>query len=906
VRVAVTDGRSSGNPLARTLYPDISYGKIVLSFSSTNVLLIPPPNVELGGAETTASVELPVGGPWTIKAQAYAGTVPVVEGEATVTISNIPQDVTLILSKPAAGGNGTLSYSVTWSGLAVNSARLTLSPADGSGTPIDTDITAAGTGTISCAPGYYILKTELNAGTPAKTVVRTETAHIYAEQTTQAVYVFGKADFEGLTLSGTVTAAVETGLSPFAEAYIAAYIDAEYQNKIGAGKITGGTWTIQAASFHEAPVIYFRVETSENAGGYDNGEIRRLKAAGQIDAPLDSVEGIALGNIVMGPLDVAPPEGGRVVGISTQEELAAINDHIGSAEWSYGKNIYVLLNDIALTGDWTPIGNIPRTVVPVDTADISKAFQGYFFGNNHRITGLVFSEGDSTHTGRGLFGALYKAVIQNLYVETNTINITITNQYPLIGILAGYADDSDLETITVKTTGFAVDMAGSSTTPYLGGALGCVLNSRLKGITVTPAAGAALTVSVSGSISFGFIGGIAGSAWSDTSSENLLCSLPINVSSQVSGASIGGIMGNNDGTAAVIQKSGYFGALTAAGSTSTLHIGGITGRGNIIEECYVMADINVPNSAGDLYAGGITGSATLVSNCYAFTRMDAASTATMVCVGGIVGDTGSSSSVEKSYAAGSLQLSGNSATSSPFPLGGIIGGGRSASWSLTATSYCASLMESLTTSSGILAGRISMRRNSDGSPYTDTGNRFQNNIAFNNMLVNGLTLSDAATDPQNDANGLGKTAAQLKTQATYETGLGWDFATVWEMGPAAYPYPILKWQNGAVPVPTEFEPLPDAPPRFDAGVSISFGEEISLSTTGVTIYKNSTPRRVTLTASAGYDSYRWYTDGMLYLFSQSIDLHASEYDVGDHNITVIVYRDTVPYSKSIVITVSGE
>ena len=65
-----------------------------------------------------------------------------------------------------------------------------------------------------------------------------------------------------------------------------------------------------------------------------------------------------------------------------------------------------------------------------------------------------------------------------------------------------------------------------------------------------------------------------------------------------------------------------------------------------------------------------------------------------------------------------------------------------------------------------------------------------NNIAFNGMLVNGATVSDAASDPQNDANGLGKTATQLASQSTYETGLGWGFAAVWEMRPPELSVPL--------------------------------------------------------------------------------------------------------------------
>jgi hypothetical protein len=175
------------------------------------------------------------------------------------------------------------------------------------------------------------------------------------------------------------------------------------------------------------------------------------------------------------------------------------------------------------------------------------------------------------------------------------------------------------------------------------------------------------------------------------------------------------------------------------------------------------------------------------------------------------------------------------------------------------------------------------------------------------MFVNGLTVADAVTDPEDNVNGLGKTAAQLTSRSIYETGLGWDFAAVWEMGPPEYPYPILKWQKGTIPVlPPGFELIEDE--NFAAGIGFGFEEEISLSATASTVYKSGTPNTdtpngLTVTAPAGYNAYRWLVDGKTAGTSQSLSINAADYALGAHAVTAIVYRGTVPYSKNIVIQV---
>jgi hypothetical protein len=178
-----------------------------------------------------------------------------------------------------------------------------------------------------------------------------------------------------------------------------------------------------------------------------------------------------------------------------------------------------------------------------------------------------------------------------------------------------------------------------------------------------------------------------------------------------------------------------------------------------------------------------------------------------------------------------------------------------------------------------------------------------NNISFNDTFVNGVTLLDAASSPQNDMNGLGKTAAQLTDQSSY-AGLGWNFNGVWKMGPPAYPYPVLQWQTGTPPVPSGFALLTNG--EFGAEFHPTLDEPISLTATAQTIYKNSNPKTLTIAAPEGYDAYRWLVGGKTAGTAQSISVNAANYATGDHAVTAIVCRGTVPYSKNIIITVSGE
>jgi hypothetical protein len=122
------------------------------------------------------------------------------------------------------------------------------------------------------------------------------------------------------------------------------------------------------------------------------------------------------------------------------------------------------------------------------------------------------------------------------------------------------------------------------------------------------------------------------------------------------------------------------------------------------------------------------------------------------------------------------------------------------------------------------------------------------------MLLNGSTVTG---NDSNSRQGLDKTATELKQRATYETGLVWDFANVWEMGPSSYPFPILKWQNGVVKLPPGFSVIGEgetitasSTAEFASALSSIRGSTDSGFTITVTADMSLDPQDLTLAAYA--------------------------------------------------------
>lgn len=244
---------------------------------------------------------------------------------------------------------------------------------------------------------------------------------------------------------------------------------------------------------------------------------------------------------------------GRYV-IYNQADLAAVaNDMTAS---------YIVANDIALTGNWTPLGW-------TDSDDV--AFTGTFDGNGYTISGLSM---DYSGTNVGLF-AINEGTIKNFSLTIDDIGGT---QY--VGAVAG------------QNTGVIEHVTVSQTT---------ALNS---GYGVT-----ALQQGTSGSD----VGGIVGKNGGSGIIRDCLSKVAV-----FGYYYDGGIAGENYGT---IERCAFKGAVNPVNNPNNYvgqgFVGGIAGRTNgIIKDCYVY-------NGGELraqdYIGGVTGknySAGTITNCW--------------------------------------------------------------------------------------------------------------------------------------------------------------------------------------------------------------------------------------------------------------------------------------------------
>ena len=377
-----------------------------------------------------------------------------------------------------------------------------------------------------------------------------------------------------------------------------------------------------------------------------------------------------------GQPEIVVPTGGSIIHISTQAGLESIRNHIDDPQYNYGKNAYVLDNDITLSGTWTPIGYVETVNVYGDPTGGLHAFSGNFYGNGHTIRNLILLGGSIHYIG--LFGYINEALIDGLQVELGEMAISVTNNTAQeIGIIAGVHKNS-----TIKN---------------------CGVYSSLEIV-------------------------INGSSGRSVDFSGISCS-------------------RGDGVSSIIENCYVSMNVTITSGTTHIVIDGIVNNTNNIRNCY--------------YIGTITGNGLYVDS---------------------YGVGYSTAITQMSYSAGAII---NNATGSEYTHSGGV--------SIGSMSNCATMMERINLASGSNYGRIQ-------SPI-GTGT-LTNNYAYSGMLLNGSAVT--SNDP-NGQNGLDKTAAELKQRSTYETGLGWDFNNVWEMGPSTYPFPILKWQNGVVKLPQGFK-----------------------------------------------------------------------------------------------------
>jgi hypothetical protein len=265
---------------------------------------------------------------------------------------------------------------------------------------------------------------------------------------------------------------------------------------------------------------------------------------------------------------------------------------------------------------------------------------------------------------------------------------------------------------------------------------------------------------------------------------------------------VGGIIGQIVG-ASTIANSCFEGTVNG-----DQYVGGIVGRAEgasvIKNSCFIGTVASLETGDGDVggIVGYITGAGSSVKNSYSSGIVGAYGG----YVGGIAGEVYTGSSVLNSYSDANVISGGVNA-------GGIAGYVYSSSASVK-NSYSLGAVNGTTYVGGI-AGRVYygdpvIQNNVAINPsVTGSGTTYKNRVATayanggyldatsNNFAFDGIVGTfTQSTNVKN--HGISKTAAELATNTTYMTDLGWNFGNdddnPWVWGAFATPYPTLYWE----------------------------------------------------------------------------------------------------------------
>ena len=276
----------------------------------------------------------------------------------------------------------------------------------------------------------------------------------------------------------------------------------------------------------------------------------------------------------------------------------------------YGKYGYDgELKTLLTTGDgFKPIGTYLNTNTSI-TDETNIPFMGIFDGNGYKIDGMrIVSE----EKGKGLFGFIKNATIQNLGIEKNCI-INVGISY---GSIAGYALESRIENCynkaKINASNTSMNVAGIVGTIVTNcSVINCYNNGEvIGGSNIGGIAGNSISSSIisscynSGNINANTTncGGILGY------NQNGIVNDCYNIATVTgSGTNIAGIVGNMNGNDAKISNSYNIGIITSApgpgsgGAIVAAFQGGILENNYSLENTvngsngYVTSGINIKN-----------------------------------------------------------------------------------------------------------------------------------------------------------------------------------------------------------------------------------------------------------------------------------------------------------------------
>jgi len=275
--------------------------------------------------------------------------------------------------------------------------------------------------------------------------------------------------------------------------------------------------------------------------------------------------------------------------IYNETQLYQMNNFLGSSNASV---VFKLMKDLDLT-DFISENYPSEGWLPIGVS--SSTFQGKFYGNNHKISGLSINRGSTS--GVGFFGYANSATIQDLTIEATTIT-----GYTDVGTIVGNAKSCTVKNCTVISTKITAYYGGGGAFGYFGGygiANNCSVKaevnclSRAGGFAANCQNATLKNISVAGTVKGNqYVAGLIASVdGGDLVIED------INVDADISGnTTVGGLIGSfvnyGNGTltnchhkGTIINSGDYTGGIVAYCNGQSIesmetcsHFGDITGK----------------------------------------------------------------------------------------------------------------------------------------------------------------------------------------------------------------------------------------------------------------------------------------------------------------------------------------
>jgi hypothetical protein len=282
----------------------------------------------------------------------------------------------------------------------------------------------------------------------------------------------------------------------------------------------------------------------------------------------------------------------------TPVSYTAVNNQSELSSISLDQN-YMLMFDISLSGEWTPIG------------DDTLSYSGSFHGGGHTVSNLYI---DTTESYQGLFG--YSSGI----IESVGILDADITAYKYAGALTGY--DTGIIKNSYSTGTVSHSDTSTSYDSYTGGLAGLTTGEIYKSYS---------TADVSGS---SVVGGLAGRAEGSVTLSK--------ATGTISGEDeVGGLVGMLVG--ATVSTSFATGDISSTGSNSGALVGRTVSYSEI-SDSYARGNIS-----GDIIIGGITGRlyVSTITRSYSTSEIDYTGVSTSI--GGVAGFNTTYSTISYSY-----------------------------------------------------------------------------------------------------------------------------------------------------------------------------------------------------------------------------------------------------------------